>query len=138
MNPQVEPKAVSEISILGLSDDNLEQDDQEGARGWNWGRADQELTRSPITTEKLRSNLTEFLRGMQAVVSTVPEHLGGFHLSEVTLSAEVSASGRVSLMGVGGAEVGGQGGITFTLVRTSTGAQSAPPKVADADAGGAT
>lgn len=111
-----------EISILGLTDD--QDDDQasydDGARGWVRRAAETELTRSTVTSGKLRDNLDGFLRGIQSVVGAIPEHVGAFRLTEITLSAEISASGKVSLMG-SGAEMTGTGGIAFKLSRRSDG-----------------
>jgi hypothetical protein len=106
-----------EISILGLADsDNDPDGDRAGARGWFRPDVDGHLSRNSIAPAVLRDNLAHFLQAMRGVVSEVPDHFGVYELSEVTLSAEVSASGKVSLMG-SGAEVGGTGGITFKLVR---------------------
>ena len=69
-----------------------------------------------VDKDALRSQLSSFLSAMQDVLDDLPELLGGFAIEEVTLTAEVSASGSVSLLGTG-AEVGGSGGLTFTLKR---------------------
>ena len=56
------------------------------------------------------------LSGLQDVLQTAPETVGGFRLTEMTITLGVSAKGRVSLLGTGG-EAGGKGGITLKLTR---------------------
>jgi hypothetical protein len=48
----------------------------------------------------------------------VPDVLGAYAVESIELSAEVSATGTVSLLGTGG-EVSGSGGLTISLKRVS-------------------
>jgi hypothetical protein len=72
--------------------------------------------RAEISTEEFQERLRKFLTSMEEVVKGLPNTLGEFKLDSITLTAEVSAKGQVSLLGTGG-EVAGKGGLTFTLKR---------------------
>lgn len=69
-----------------------------------------------VDKETLRRRLASFLETLHDVIEGTPAFLGEFKVESVTLTVEVSASGSVSLLGTGG-EVGGSGGLTFTLKR---------------------
>jgi hypothetical protein len=123
-----------QISILGPPDDAYASGpDGRAARGLMRPRDETELVRNTVDSAKIRDYLAGFLKAMHDVVSEVPESLGSFHLSEITLSAEVSASGRFSLIGAG-AEVGGKGGIEFKLVRLPAQETRDHPKYPASDA----
>lgn len=74
------------------------------------------LSRREIPVEDLKQRLHQFLDTMKDVVQSMPEKFGEFGLDSVTLTVEITAKGQVSLLGTGG-EVGGKGGLTFTLKR---------------------
>lgn len=104
------------VSIFGVPDDVIEGEDQE--RGWWFKRPDEmEYGRADVPVELLRQRIEKFLRQMQGIFENVPNTMGEFELDKVTLSVEVSAKGRVSLLGNGG-EAGGSGGLTFELSRS--------------------
>jgi hypothetical protein len=69
-----------------------------------------------VSAEDLRNRVSSFLDSMGDVVAKLPGGFGDFTMDTVTLTAEVSAKGQVSLLGTG-AEVAGKGGITFTFRR---------------------
>src|SRR5688572_16870664 len=75
--------------------------------------------RGEVDQEELKKRLNDFLQTMQEVIQSIPEVLGEFTLETLTLTAEISAKGQVSLLGTGG-EIGGKGGLTFTLKRQPT------------------
>jgi len=72
--------------------------------------------RTDIRADDLAARLKEFLDRMDNVVKEIPENVGTYKIDAVTLSVEVSAKGTVSLVGTG-VELGGKGGLTFTLKR---------------------
>ncbi len=72
--------------------------------------------RVPIQAEELALNINLFLGQMSGVLSKTPEEVGDFHLSEVTVSAEITGKGQVVLCGIGG-EVGLSGGLQFVFKR---------------------
>jgi len=76
------------------------------------------LTRTEIDASELRNRLQTFLGAMEQVIGGVSATVGRYHLDTVTLTAEVSAKGTVSLLGTG-AEVAGKGGLTFTFKAAS-------------------
>jgi hypothetical protein len=65
---------------------------------------------------ELQARLDGFLGSMREVIQGLPSRLGDFELTSVTLTAEITAKGSVTLLGTGG-EMGGKGGLTFTLQR---------------------
>jgi hypothetical protein len=84
--------------------------------------------RGEITPADLRRRLEDFLSAMREVISGLPEQVGDWEMSTVTLTAEITAKGSVNLLGTGG-ELSGKGGMTFTFSRrtVSPGAGPAPP-----------
>jgi hypothetical protein len=98
----------STINVIGTD----EQEDR-----WLWSRDSMEVTREPVDTDKLRQNLTDFTAKLDRVLGAIPKALGELSLDSITVSVEISAKGTVSLIGIGGAEVAGKGGISFTLKR---------------------
>ncbi|MDX2044710.1 MAG: hypothetical protein SF097_26100 [Acidobacteriota bacterium] len=100
------------IIIFGREDSGGEEDRGgilEKLQEWRYGS-------SEIDPEQLKTRLNKFLSAMSSVVETVPNTFGEFALDSVTLTAEISAKGQVSLLGTGG-ELAGKGGLTFTLKR---------------------
>ena len=69
-----------------------------------------------VTAEELKKRVATFLGEMKSIVQELPGKLGEFKLDEISISVEISASGKVSLLG-SGAELQGKGGLTFTLKR---------------------
>ena len=69
-----------------------------------------------VSPEALQSQLLDFLAKMDTVVQKLPAKIGEFGLESVELSVEITAKGSVGLLGTGG-ELGGSGGLTFTLKR---------------------
>ena len=53
---------------------------------------------------------------MKDVLTAVPKAMGNYQINEVSFTVQVSAKGTVSLLGMGGGEVGGTGGITIKLI----------------------
>ena len=94
----------TEISVLGRDE------------GEDRGLREFLLRRREIDVDKLKKDLQTFLGHIESIVSELPAAVSGFGLDSVELSVEVSAKGKVSLLGSGG-EMGGKGGLTFTLRR---------------------
>jgi len=74
------------------------------------------MVRTEIAASELAAKMQSFLRGMSEVLGNASREAGEYELSEVTVKAEVSAKGTVSIFGSGG-EVGGTGGLEFKFVR---------------------
>ena len=77
------------------------------------------VVRGKISVTKLERQLHEFIHLMGTAVAKVPNELGAFTLDTITLTAEISSKGQISLLGTGG-EIGSKGGLTLTLKRTAS------------------
>jgi hypothetical protein len=88
------------------------------------GLFDRRLVRDVIDAEKLADSVKSFLGAMETIIGTLSQELGNYKMETISVSAEVSAKGTVSLLGSGG-EVAGKGGLTFTFKR-SGGARTNP------------
>jgi hypothetical protein len=120
-NPSsVEPHAPQDsdqeegVWILGLEGPSRDRD----VRFWKPSEA--RIGRRKIPAAALRDQIGDFVGTLDTVVEPVPETVGGFAIDSIELSAEISVSGQVSLLGTGG-QVSGTGGITFTLTRRKPG-----------------
>ena len=101
--------------VLG-ADDNYE-DTFRGGPG-------SQSMRKWVSTEVVRQNLQELLENLGATLEQAHEAtLGKFELDEIKITLEMTASGKVSLLGLGG-DVGSKGGISMTLRRKSPAAPS--------------
>ena len=72
--------------------------------------------RISISAQDLSGNVNIFLGEMEKVLKETPEKMGKFHLTEISVSAEITADGQIVLCGVGG-EIGISGGLQFTFKR---------------------
>jgi hypothetical protein len=109
--PQQQPEPGNDVvRVLGLEDG----DDRamfKRPQEWRVGRTE-------IPVDVFRQRVTGFLDSMRSVIAELPEACGGYQLDQVTVSAEVSARGQISLLGTGG-EVAGTSSLTFTFTRVS-------------------
>ncbi|MFD7258376.1 hypothetical protein [Streptomyces sp. NPDC059874] len=102
------PDDTEVIRVLGLEDGDdrsLFRRSQE----WRLGRAE-------VPVEVFQERVSGFLDSMRSVIEALPAGCGDFQLNEVTISAEVSAKGQISLLGSGG-ELAGSSSLTFTFTR---------------------
>lgn len=76
--------------------------------------------REEVAVDTLRDRLGDFLGKMDAALGAIPRVVSGYVVHEVTLSLEVSAKGKVALIGTG-AELTGTGGLILTLRREAGG-----------------
>lgn len=74
------------------------------------------MSERKIETSIVRDNLNRFLDQLKDIVSDSPDTFGKFHLSEIEISAEITLSGGIRLLG-SGAEAEAKGGIKFTIKR---------------------
>jgi hypothetical protein len=106
--PSPEPERAQEVvRVLGLEDG--ERTDRSLKRFGDW-----RVGRSEVPVDVFRQRVTDFLDSMRHTIADLPSVCGGYELNEVTVSAEVSAKGQVSLLGSGG-ELAGKAGLTFTF-----------------------
>ena len=79
-------------------------------------------TTLPLAAEVLRDQLTSFLTNLSPVIAEAAEagNCGEYEIDEVTVSAEISTLGKVSILGTVGMDVGGKGGISFKFKRVKS------------------
>jgi hypothetical protein len=95
------------VSIFSVED--------EGDRAF-WSRNEVRYGRDDIDVHLLTERVDTFLASVGRILSSPRSEFEGFSLREVVVSAEISTTGKVSILGCGG-EVGGKGGIEFRFVR---------------------
>lgn len=82
-----------------------------------------DVLRSPYTAaidvSVLQKNLQQFFRQLREILESGADEVGAFSLSQVEIAAQISAEGKVSLLGSGGS-VGAQGALKFVLKRTES------------------
>jgi len=120
-----------ELTILGIEDDDT--------RSLWWRPQDVRFGRATVSAAELAQRVETFVETMRTVLARLPEMVGQYEVDQITVAAEVSAKGRLSLLGSGG-ELGGKGGLTFTFRKVGAGRvklqpppDSAADRVADDD-----
>lgn len=78
------------------------------------------LYETKVETSTVRENLAKFLTQIGDVVADAPQIFGAYELHEIEISAELSVSGELKLLGFGGADIEGTGGLKFLIRRTSS------------------
>jgi len=68
-----------------------------------------------VRLAELSEGVKEFLAQMEALLRDAPAAVGGFTLSELEVSAGITADGKLTLFGVAGAEAGIDGGLKFVF-----------------------
>ena len=71
-----------------------------------------------VSSEKLATNLKEFLEKFKPVIEQQATKVGSFEVSEIEIHIVINASGGIEL--IGKAEVGFEGGITIKLQKTNS------------------
>jgi hypothetical protein len=71
---------------------------------------------TPIDVDKLQASMQAFLNNVREIVGVGVEDVGPFRLTEISLSATISADGELKLLGTG-VGVGLSGGLNFVLTR---------------------
>jgi hypothetical protein len=65
-----------------------------------------------LDVDTLARNVKDFLRKVEKILAAAPTTTAGFTLTEFEVAAEVSASGRLGLLGTG-IDASGKGGLKF-------------------------
>lgn len=65
-----------------------------------------------ISKESLSQNINVFITQVGYTLQELPESVKGFRLDQIEVHAEITASGKIALLGFGG-EAGIAGGIKF-------------------------
>ena len=69
-----------------------------------------------VPVQVLKTNMGHFFDQLRDILSTGPETIGDFEVSQVEVSAQITGDGQVSLIG-SGLKIGVKGGVTFVLKR---------------------
>ena len=69
-----------------------------------------------VKISTLTEQMQKVVSGLKEVLQNLPAQLGQFNLTEMQIALEISAKGKVSVLGSGG-EAGGKGGITLKLTK---------------------
>ena len=91
---------------------SIEDDTVSSSEKGIFGRNETSLRRIPIAT--LQENLTETINGLREVFKIESPHESRFPLKQVQVSFEITASGKIALLGTS-AEVTGRGAILLTF-----------------------
>lgn len=83
-------------------------------------RAALDYVTKPLKVAELRERFREFMSGLQSIVDVEEAGAGGFQLTEIQFSAEISANGEFKLVG-SGVGVEASSAVTFVLQRKSSG-----------------
>lgn len=70
-----------------------------------------------IQVDVLGENVNLFISQIGSILERTPEKIDKFRLTQITVSAEISAKGSLILLGTG-VESEGKGGLTFVFTRT--------------------
>jgi hypothetical protein len=97
-----------EITVFGIEDD--------ADRSLFWRSSDIRYSRQTVAAVDVARRVEEFVDTLGAVLARLPAVMSGFEIDNITVAAEVSAKGKLALLGTGG-ELGGKGGLTFTFRR---------------------
>jgi len=76
-----------------------------------------------IPVDALAKAAEDFSGGLRKLFDRLAETVGAFELSEIEVSATVTISGELSLLGVGHGEAGGEGGMKLKFKRIHGGSQ---------------
>src|SRR5215212_8761060 len=101
-NPRLED--TNALSILGYEGDDEEER----------GILDNRLVRNVVDVQKLEDEIKSFLGALEKIIGKLSQEVGNYRMETISVTAEVNAKGKVSLLGSGG-EMGGKGGLTFTF-----------------------
>jgi hypothetical protein len=71
---------------------------------------------STVAFEKVKIEMSQFCIGMQNIFDDLKLTSKGFELEEVTMEAEISSDGKISLLG-SGVSLGAKGTISFKFIR---------------------
>ena len=70
-----------------------------------------------MNVDELSSNMNRFLGQIGSMLENTPERVGQFHFQEFEISAEVTAEGKLAILGTG-LQAGAKGGLKFVFRRS--------------------
>ena len=96
----------NEISIIALDESELRSDELR-------------IVHEKMTVQQLSSNLKSFLNSLDGAMEGLQSTVGGFEINALEVYAEISAEGKISLLGTG-AKTGAKGGLKLVLRRSAS------------------
>ena len=104
---ELQPEDTNVLSVLAYEGDDEEER----------GVFDNRLVRNIVNVQKLEDEVKSFLGALEKIIGNLAQEVGSYRMDTISVTAEVNAKGKVSLLGSGG-EMGGKGGLTFTFKRS--------------------
>lgn len=104
-----------EIYVLALEGEAPSEFRGDPFRKWPEGGGKPRPT--AIKVSQLAGNVRLFMQQMEALLADTPTQIKNFEFVEFEVSAGVTASGQLALLGVAGAEAGVEGGLKFVFKR---------------------
>ncbi len=71
-----------------------------------------------LGVDELSAQVKHFLGQLDTVLKEVPDQIGVFQFAEFEVAAEVTATGSIAIVGIGG-EAGATGGLRFVFRRNA-------------------
>ena len=96
------------VNIIGLKEYN--------SRDFSWDESPR-FQKGKISAETLRKNIQSFTATIMKSLEDVNSAIGSFELDTVELTAQMSMSGELSIMGAVGTELSSANGIKFVFKR---------------------
>ncbi len=99
-----------------------EPEEEEGEKGWGDDIAEK-FKSNAIDPEKLKQEWNRTMRVVGKLIQEAEKEAGGnfgMQLDEVTLTVEISAKGRVNLLGTCSGEANGKGAVTLKFKRAES------------------
>jgi hypothetical protein len=100
----------NEISVVALPEDELTPLDPLRSP---FDRVRTATNVTNLKLDELAAGVNQFLSKMDEVFREARTSVGGYNLDEISISAGITAGGKVTLFGVAGAEAGLSGGLIF-------------------------
>lgn len=113
-----EKQGFDEIYIIAVPEEDLTEDFDDPMRG-PLSDTVGKLRPTKVKLAELAGSVKLFMQQMEKLLSETPTNLGEFEFSEFEVSAGITTSGQLTLYGVAGAEIGGQGGLKFVFRKNS-------------------
>lgn len=82
------------------------------------GMKTENIAKIPI--KALSENIQGFVNNISKTLDKIDAQVSSFEIKEVEVYAAITASGELSLIGVGGGELGIEGGIKFVFAKKET------------------
>ena len=70
----------------------------------------------PVETSKLQKEIVHLMNSIEGILNAVSDNVGAYGLETILVSAEITADGKISILGSGGG-VSATGGIQFTFTK---------------------